>query len=541
MPNEAMDIRVRVESLKSSWTMRQAAIRKWYSMVKLYNDLHQDNMESVISSDPRTSYNMALWLLQPRTGVFVADTDGLTEAEILAAGSVQTYADSQLRLVNRSGQGKLFGPFTGAVLKFMLTTGWYSVTAFPTANGWHMQCWNPAQVFPDYDSDGVLVELGRVYTVSAAHAMRKVKESGWIPPSRPWVGSVSVFNHWRLRDGVPEHAVVIGTHLAKPYTPTDFARIPVYTMPVAGLPDDGGILADDSWKSDVGQALIAPIADLSKNYDKMLTYMQQLLRDTANPRWVEKVKQGGVLTPEKLFQRGAIFSIEPDEDVGPLQTPSIPVEMRSHQFDIRAQLQRGSFSDISFGGAVANVSAFMMSNVTATSKQILDPFREALMGLLGEIATDLIQYQRKHSLKMGKDSWPEQLPDQLKLNFVYDIQIPGDFAQRANSAKVLNPDFKVSSQTLTEVLFPEVQSFVEEEGRLASEEARRHPAFKRMVVVRELHRAAREATELGDFGFAQSIQQVIAEIQQGQADTAVPNQAIPRQALPPELEELLRS
>ena len=540
MPDTAFSIRERTARLQQDWRQRAEAMQKWYRLVQLFNDLHQENMESVISSDPRTSYNMALWLLTPRTGSFVIDTEGWTEPELIAASAVQGYADRQFRHVNQQSRVSLFGSFQTHLLKLMLSTGWYAFVALPVRDGWHMEVWNPAQVFPSFNSDRELVEVARIYTVSADQANQKVVQGGWQAPSRPWFGPVNVHTHWRLRNGVVEHAVVMGTHLAKPYEPTGFRRIPVYTGPISGLPDDGSIMGGQDWKADIGQALIAPIADLTKNYDKMLTYMQQLLRDTANPRWVEKTQQGGVLTPEKLYARGAIFSIGIDEEVGPLQTPSIPGEMRTHQFDLRAQLQRAAFSDISFGSAVGNVSAFMMSNVTASSRQILDPYRDAFMAVLGQAATDMLDYQRQNGV--GMSPWPVELPEHVTLNYAYDIQIPGDFLQRANSARILNPNFRISNQTLTEILLPEIQTFVEERGKLQAEDAVRHPGFQRLIIAQELRRAAQEATQLGDTEFAQNILSVIEQLRTEGAsgDTGVPDAALGG-GMAPSLDEILRS
>lgn len=535
----------RVQRMSNTWSPRRNVFIKWYKLIQLHNDLKQDNMESVISSDPRTGFNMAKWLLTPKTSGFRVDSSGMNEEETLNVGVIEQFADRQLALINRRGRTSLFGTALQRLVGLMLATGWYAVATVPVEEGWVFQVWNPATVFPEYGSEGDLVALGRKYTLSADEANMKVFMSGWNPPSQIFKHKVTISSLWRMTPFGPAHGVAAGSHLLKPMElASHFRRIPVITGPVSGLPDDGTIMTGEMWRAEVGESLVAPIIDVQKNFDKMLTYLQQLVRDTANPRWVERVKQSGKLRPEDLFKRGAIFSIEPDEDIFPVATPPLPAEMRGHQFELRGQVQRGLFSDISFGNVTQQISGFLMSNITAASKQTLDPFFRAVKAVMGEAATMNIQVMRNLDFKLGDRDFPDISQD-LDLDFEYDIEIPGDFIQRVSAARVANPNFKLSTTTLHSVMFPEVQNSIREQGRVRAEEATENPIFRQVLLLRELSRGAREARTNNDEEMAQWLERAADQIEQSSFGPVEPGTiqdlppGIAPNALPPEVQEVL--
>jgi hypothetical protein len=534
-----------VVALASNWRGRHSAFKKWYDLIRLKDDLKQDKMESVIGSDPRTGYGMALWLVTPKTHRFVADTEGLTEEEALKVAQVEQMSHRQVVLAQRRGRVSLFGPFLNRLVGLMLATGWYAVASFPGKHHWEIEAWNPAQVYPDYSSEGHLIRLGRMYTISGNEANHRIEMAGWNKPSRPFGReSVTVYVLWEVtREGVV-HSVDMNNHTAKPKTVTELPVIPVVTGPVNGLPDDGGIMGGDVWKAEIGGSLVAAVQDIQKNFDKMLTYMQQLIRDTANPRWVEKVRGQQVLTSERLYERGAILSIEPGEDIFPIATPPLPPELQSHQFNLRNQVQRGLFSDISFGNITQQVSGFLMNQVTSQAKQTLSPFFDAIKGVLGEVATRNISVMRSWNWDMYGGSFPS-LPDDLFMDFKYDVEIPGDFIQRASTAKVLNPDFKLSQTLLYDVLFPEVQNALVEQGTVRAEEATANPVFRQVLLIRELTDAAEEARQNNDERMAELLDNASELVNnntfggEGEGVSPAMAEGIPPEAMPSEVQELI--
>mgnify|MGYP001569191003 CR=1 FL=1 len=514
--NSGADLAKEVNSLASSWTVRTAAIKKWYNMIRLVDDLKQDKMESVISSDPRTSFNMASWLLTPKTPVFAVDTEGMNEAEISSVGAIEAYCNREYLKEQRRTASSLYGRFDKRLVNYMLATGWYSIISHPTPDGWIWGVWNPTSVYPEYDQDGGLVKVARRYRIPARHAAAKISAEGWQAPNRKWTsGQLNVYTEWwmdwdaELQENVAWFCAGIGTELVRPPTSTPFRAIPVHVAPVAGLPDDGSITQDDSWRAEIGNSLVVPILDIQKNYNRMLSYMQQLIRDTANPRWVEKVRGSSVLDPDKLFERGAVFTIEPGEEIFHLATPPLPAEMRTHEFDLRNQIQRGSFSDLTFGNVTQQVSAMLVTQVTASAQQILNPFQLGVMAAFSRIAAFNIAHMRAWGMELSGASFPK-LPDLLTIDFKYDVAIPGDFVNRANISRILNPEFRLSAATLMELLIPEVRNAVIEKGNLQAEDALNNPIARAVLSIWQLQLAAREARNNNDEQLASMLERAAA-------------------------------
>ena len=541
----ATDINKEVRQLVNLWQPRKAAFSEWYQMIRLYNNLAQDKMESVISTDPRTGFDMAAWLLTPQTGTFVADPEGLDMEERQDVAAIEAYCNFQLLRANRLTRGTLFGTFTDRLVRLGLATGWFSIFCLPTKDGWSLAAWNPATVFPDYNGDGSLARVARRYTVSKSELVRKHNLEGWrVDPSNLPGRNVLISHLYEQAHGGVQHSVVLNSNiLVRDELLTELSRIPVYVGPVAGLPDDGSITTSEQWRSEVGQSVIAPVKDMTENYNRMLTYMQQILRDTANPKYVERVRGASVLTPEKLYERGAIFSIEPDESIDTVPLPPLPAEMRAHQFDLRGNLQRGLFSDITFGSITQQVSALLMSQVTAAAKRVLYPFHQGLTNVLGLMATETICLMRELKMPLGKNPFP-RLREEPFISYRYDIQVPGDFVHRATVGRMLNPQFRLSGTTVTDVLFPEVTNILEEQGRLQSEDALANPVFRQLILVREMRRIAVDSAELGDTEFTTLLNRAADEIARtlgGGGEPTAPTQGgDTTSSLPPEVQALLR-
>src|SRR3990167_5898525 len=55
-----------VAELSKYWTDRNKAMTRWYEQLRMDDTLAQKNMESFVSNDTRTTWNMATYLLQPK-------------------------------------------------------------------------------------------------------------------------------------------------------------------------------------------------------------------------------------------------------------------------------------------------------------------------------------------------------------------------------------------------------------------------------------------------------------------------------------------
>ncbi len=492
---KANEIRLRVDQLSNLWRGRNTKMKEWYNLIRLDNHLAQQGMESVISPDPRTSFNMASWLLTPKVWSFEFDKSSLSEDEARVASQVEGGLNKEFMRIERSRRSGLFGSFLHQVMRNFLSTGWVSFITWP-GEPWRYQAWNPATVFPEYDDRGNMIECGRKYSISPRQANLKIATEGWIPPVKPFTSVQVVRNLWVFAGDEWWMGASIGDHTARELSPVGTPFQPIYCVPGGGLPDDGS-LNDTSWRAEIGQAVVAVVLDFQKNYDKMLTYMQQLLKDTANPKYIERLHGAGVLTPENIYARGSIYTIEPGEDIYTLSGDSPPVDLRGHSLDLKSQLGRAQFPDISFGNFTQQVSAFLMSNATAATQQVLDPFRTTLQGTLGDSAADNLRLMALQD-RAFNGVRGMAIPVDVPLDFVYSIDIPGDFINRANSARLVSPDWRMSSDTTTRVLFPEIQNPALEASKVATELAIAHPLFRTVQTISELRQGAFQASSVGD-------------------------------------------
>tara|TARA_R100000306_G_C4344507_1_gene126958 strand:- start:406 stop:978 length:573 start_codon:yes stop_codon:yes gene_type:complete len=160
-----------------------------------------------------------------------------------------------------------------------------------------------------------------------------------------------------------------------------------------------------------------------------------------------------------------------------------------------------------------------MSSVTATARQILGPFEETLKAVLGDIATDNVATMRRINDQMGEkifslngDPFPP-LPDWVPFDFQYEIQVPGDMIQRANTARILNPSYRLPATTITGLLFPEIDNPLKEQANLMTEDAVNSNEFKSLSLIEELLRAAEEAQEVGDTQFSRRLERMAQRIE----------------------------
>src|SRR4030042_5099000 len=199
--------------LRSIWTTRNTKIKAWYEFITLRDDLKQEGMESVVSNDPRTGYNLAKHLMTASTRAHRISTDELTAPEVAATSYLEKYVtkrwnDQEVRY-RRMGRQSFVGEFVG----FMLAAGWYSIFSMVDGDRIWCEVWNPYEVFPRFSSDG-LIEVAHIYTLSPQEANRKAKLMEW--NIKPVSHRVNLYNYWGFdSDGDVVNSIVLGTDFVK--------------------------------------------------------------------------------------------------------------------------------------------------------------------------------------------------------------------------------------------------------------------------------------------------------------------------------------
>ena len=512
---DAKGIIARCGKLKSDWSSRDRKIRSWYDVLTLKDELKQDGMESVTSNDPRTGFNLGKHLMTSSIIAHKIPTEELEAEGIASTSYLEGYVTK--RWVEHEKRYRSMGrqSFKGEMVSLMLATGWLVVFSMVERDRIWSDVWNPIEVYPRFGPDG-LIEVARIYTMTPAIANRRIKVMGWDVPT-PITHNVSFYNYWGYDDnGDVANAMVLGQNFVKEPTvdPTlsELGVIPVFITPVGGLPDQGSITG--RWQEHFGESIVATNEELIKNYNKMLTFAQQLMRDTAQPRWFEQSSgEVPILREEDLFKRGAIFRGSPGDNIGPLPVPATPVELRTMLFDYQNMLQRGLFPWAIFGNIQMQMSYLAMANVASAALQVLTPYMDALRGVLTDIDNFWVNMIRKNNYKPYGFKPPIALPDDVEFDVQADIEIPGYLIQRATVARMLDPSIRLSTDTVMDRMFPEIRDPLREQAKARKDDAMLHPKAVLVDQIMAYREQARLLRNSGDVDTAKLYEKLATSLE----------------------------
>lgn len=501
-PQQIID---RCDTLKKNWSTRATKFKDWYDILLLEDELEQEGMESVISNDPRTGYNLAKHLL---VSMIIADkipSDELPPENVPAVSYLEKYMarrwydqEKRYRAIGRQG-------WLDSFVGWLLATGWYSVFAMVTQDELWSEVWSPADCFPDFGPDG-LVAHAHIYKLSATAANKKVKAMGWTI-KRPITSDITVYDYWTFDlDGDVTNAIVLENEFVKVPVKdigcTKVGRLPIFTSPVGGLPDMGSIKTGGEWQQHFGESIVGTNENLSLEYNKMRSFLQQAARTAAQPHWLELSSGDTPIATEAGMNRyGTVFHGQPGESVTPLGTTPIPVEITSILFRYENELQRGLFPWAVFGNIQQQMSYLAMANVASAALQVLTPYSDAIKGM----RTDVNNFQQDMIIMNGfrphKFKVPDNLPDREDRRFDVDasVEIPGYLVQRATVARMLNPNFKLPESWTMERLFPEIKDTLRAQALNRSEAAMMHPKailVDQILAYREQARVLREVNDV---------------------------------------------
>lgn len=515
MERTAQSVIARCTALKNYWAPRQAKMLKWYRLIQMVDELKTDKMESFVGNDPRAMYNLVLHMLDTNIPHRLEAVDlndfELSDANEKVGVLLETAWKDVETTFRKSGPRQ---SFKRAMIGLMLATGWYSIFAITSDNGEYCfaELWHPAQVFPMW-SDNQLSEVAHIYNSDANTVKTMSRRNNWIVARAPQVREFILHDYWWLEYNVVGsvevwNSVVIGGELVK-YERTRFKSIPVYVAPVGGLPDTGplsentesitGQLNGERWKEEVGQSILATNENVYKTWNKWWSYGLQILRDTAQPRVFTKSASGKpIIRPEDLFRRGAIFQGGPQDSVEFLSTPVVPMEIRSTELDLEAMMQRGGPSWAMYGNVTGQMTAYVMSQISASAGQVTRPFHEAIMNLFSDIGNDWKDDIIARGIKPYGKGLPTVIKPEHKIIADYEIEIPGDLIQRATVARMLDPDFRLSYSYVMQKLFPDIRSPMRERARIRADQAELHPTNAMIALVQYYKMQSAYLVKVGD-------------------------------------------
>ena len=528
----AVNVITRCKDLRTFWIPRNDAMKRWYRLIEMIDELKTDKMESFVGNDPRSMYNLVLHLLDTDIPHRVKEYDMADLAISTAVAQVSRYfklswKDAKNTFRRSNPRQGLMRTFIG----FLLATGWYSMISLNSDDGerTYKEPLNPMEVFPMWDAMLGLSEVAHIYPLSPLQAINLVKKNNWMlsSPFGQWKvaagRSVEVYDYWwiEITDVYPYiaavwNAIVIGQDLVK-YEQTRFKRIPIYIAPVGGLPDMGSLtegviptysstlklntqeVTTERWKAELGQSIIATNENVYRTWNKWWTFSLQLLRDTAQPRIFERSRGGkAIVKPEDVFRRGAIFRGGPDDSVDYLSVPPIPLELRSTQLDLEAMMQRGGVSWAMHGAVTGQITAYVMSQIAASANQVMKPFHQAIVDALSDMDNDDLTDIRERGIKPYGWAYPKDLPEDVLVSADFEVEIPGDLIQRATTARMLHPTFELSYTYVMGKLFPDVGDPMRERAQVLADKAVLHPSNSMIALIQYYRQQAAFLTKNND-------------------------------------------
>lgn len=502
-------------ALQGLWAERNKSMNKWYKAVQLENYLEQEDMESYITNQPKNAFRFARHLITTsavhdrvnREG-FTADAD--PDFDKAEAAMRQIWEKLEDRSENAGRQGWMW-EIAGIVAAF----GWYAVFVETEEDDLFADVWNPHQVYPLWHPRQGLIEVVRNYTTDKASAQRNLEIMGaTVPNSLPQV--VQVYNYWEKdADDNCFNTLVYNNSVIKDKENIGLPYIPVITGPASGMPDEGVVLSNAKWAGEWGEAVVAHNMEVLVNFNKMTSYVMQTARDAANPRWVEYVNSGNsILDPEYIFKRGAIFTAENDERVDALAGPVLPIEATTTLRDMRADLGSGSFNDVMLGDVAGSISAVALSTMVGNTRHLIDPYTKAIAHIRKTAAQwwwDTMSEKRwkPYDIKVSYTSTKH-----IKWETTLALDIPGDFINRATQARMVSPEWEMSQERTTEILFPgEIKDPIREQARRNAERANRHPVAVDMQLIHAYEQNAIRARAANDLAAAARWKKAAAAIE----------------------------
>jgi len=161
-------------------------------------------------------------------------------------------------------------------------------------------------------------------------------------------------------------------------------------------------------------------------------------------------------------------------------------------------MQRGGVSWAMYGSVQGQLTAYVMSQIAASANQVMKPFHQAFINKYEDEDNDILADIKERGVKPYGWSYPTALPDNVYVSADYDVEIPGDLVQRATTARMLDPDFRLSYTYVLRKLFPDIEDSMQERAQSRADQAERHPSNSLIALIQYYRRQAAWLDKIGD-------------------------------------------
>jgi hypothetical protein len=433
-----------IMNLRRFWKQRNDKFKEWYEILTLIDLLKTSGMESYVSNEPETFYNMSHYLLTKGEISHTTPIESESAIELDRRARVHRGCQHMWKLIDHERQLGGGQPFVDELGFYLLVLGWYgTVISFNKDSGQvQAQLWNPHDAYPKYVG-GRIVACSHSYDLSGEEAIAKAEANNWnYTPRGAIPAKVTLDDYFIYQDGVLHNMILIDAHDVTGWV--DRPEMKLLVAPVGGFPDRGSLTRKGGdWRKLLGRGIFEVNAGVTLSFNKWKSQVSQILRDTSNPI-TQEFSASPQATPEQLRERGALFHYAVGEG-GLLRVPppAIPIEIQANLLELRREMQKGSFNDAVYGMVEGQPGYALSLLASSSANQILYPYMDGKHFVISECdkfwLSNLKTSKKVFDIK-GKfieKLKPTDIPEDVTIEVESTVATPKDWLERGTIANML--------------------------------------------------------------------------------------------------------
>ncbi len=445
----------RIQHNKHFWVQRNLKFRDWFHLLILIDELASKGMETYVSNEPQTFYNMAHFLTTTGELSHLTSIANESALELDKRAKIHRGCESMWNQVDRGRRAGGDQSFKDELAFYLLILGWYSVAMqYDPATGLlRPQIWSPFDTYPMY-ANNRMDSLVHSYPTTQKEAVIKADQNGWTyNPGFDGDGNVIIDDYFLMQGEKMWNMILINSRDVTGWVERPDMKI--MAAPVAGFPDKGSLSNTGNtvtaatsnfrdWRRLSGRGIFEVNEAVTRSFNKWKSMVTQILRDTAQPI-IQEFSGSAQATPEQLRDRGALFHYLPGETgLQRLPPASIPIEIQASLAETRREMQKGSFNDAVFGMMEGRNAGYTLSLLaSASANQILSPYMDGKNFVFSEADSFWLDNVRKGGKvfvvkgQFLEDLKPEDIPEDVYVEVKSDIATPKDWMERATVANMM--------------------------------------------------------------------------------------------------------
>ena len=434
-----------IVNLKRDWYKRNERFKEWFEFLTLVDKLKTENMESYVSNEPQTFYNMAHYLLTKGDISHTTPIESESALEMDRRAKVHRGCQYMWGEIDRERQLNGGMSFIDELGFFLLVLGWYSVVqSFDKDSGMvQVQIWNPYDVYPKFNGSR-MTACSHSYILPGEDALEKAEANDWNYNPIGSIPATVTLDDFFMYDGEALWNMILIN--SKDVTGWVSRRnMKLLASPVGGFPDRGSLTkSGKDFRTLAGRGIFEVNAGVITAYNKWKSMVAQILRDTAQPI-TQEFSASPQATVEQLRGRGGLFHYAPGEQgLQRVPPPVIPIEMQTNMVDLTREKQKGSFNDAVYGMVEGQPGYALSLLASSSANQILYPYMDAKHFVIGECdrfwLTNLKTSKKTFDIK-GKfieKLKPVDIPEEVTIHVESNVATPKDWLERGTIAGLLD-------------------------------------------------------------------------------------------------------